>query len=395
MKNLYLITFLYIISTFGFSQGNIQFIDDTYTQNKIREITEFLASNELEGRDTPSDGLNVAANYISTAFKKYGMQSFPDLEGYYQPVSMISSNQPDEIKVTVGDKVISSKGNVLHISGHWSMSIADWVVIDSVDQDLSKLDLKGKIVIFMVDIKGNLNPGQIMRESRSVKRMAQELQADGLIEVFKEDNRYWNRFYGYYGRQRISLDMENTGSSDIPHMLIRDVAGIFVPDLNTFTEEKISINMEGWNKEKFITYNVVGMVKGRDPELKNEFIVCSAHYDHVISNGVFHIIGNLDPVFFKVKSKIREEGVFGFTVEDKTQNEMDGYKLSDVDGVYEKKHVESGIMIFKHKHSYVLNLLERFGFALLKKMKFLAYLDEEEKISYYFTAYITKKINKL
>jgi len=113
-------------------------------------------------------------------------------------------------------------------------------------------------------------------------------------------------------------------------------------------------------------------------------------FDHIISNGVFHIIGDLEPVFIKVKSKIKEGGVFGFTVDDKVQNEKDGYKMSKVDGIFEKKHSESGIMIYKHKNTYVKNLLQRFGFELLKKLKFLAYLDEENEISYYFTAYIAK-----
>jgi len=281
MKCLFLISLLCIISLSSFSQENSQFIDETYNQNKIREITEFLASDELEGRDTPSKGLDIAAEYISSLFKKNGLQSLPDMGEYFQPVKMVSSNQPDEIKVKIGEQIISSKNNVLHVSGKWTMTIADWVVIDSVNQDLTQKDLKDKMVIYFVDKDDRLNPGQIIRESRKIKGMVQEMEADGLLEVFKEDYRFWDRFQGFYERTKTSLDSKQEDGSDIPHILIRNVNGFFGSDLEKYLEDKISIEIDGWNRKEFITNNVVGMVEGKDPVLKNEYIICTAHYDHV------------------------------------------------------------------------------------------------------------------
>src|SRR5690606_14492228 len=42
-----------------------------------------------------------------------------------------------------------------------------------------------------------------------------------------------------------------------------------------------SITIEGAKVEKFDSQNVVGVVMGSDDQLKNEYIVYSAHYDHV------------------------------------------------------------------------------------------------------------------
>jgi len=116
-------------------------------------------------------------------------------------------------------------------------------------------------------------------------------------------------------------------------------------------------------------------------------------FNHIISNGVFHIIGDLEPVFKILSLKIKSGGIFGFTVDDKVISEKDDYREFKIEGIYYKKHVQSDIVIYKHQEEYILDILQRFGYELLKKLKFLAFLDEENNISYYFTAYITRKLD--
>ena len=45
---------------------------------EIKEIVSFLASDDLNGRDTGSEGIDKAATYIETAFKKYGLKPYFD-----------------------------------------------------------------------------------------------------------------------------------------------------------------------------------------------------------------------------------------------------------------------------------------------------------------------------
>ena len=52
-------------------------------------------------------------------------------------------------------------------------------------------------------------------------------------------------------------------------------------DIKDYSNKKIGIEISGWNNEEFITNNVVGMVEGKDPILKDEYIICTAHYDHI------------------------------------------------------------------------------------------------------------------
>ena len=46
------------------------------TPNELKDIVSFLASDELKGRDTGSEGINKAANYIENKFKSYGLKPY-------------------------------------------------------------------------------------------------------------------------------------------------------------------------------------------------------------------------------------------------------------------------------------------------------------------------------
>jgi len=242
---------------------------------------EFLASDELEGRDTPSKGLAAAAKYIATSFSEFGLKSLPGLERFYQPVKMITSQQPNEIHVKINDLEMSEQSNLLHISGQNQLTRANWVMMDSNNQDYKGLDLKNKIVMYIVDRDDSLNPGQIIRQSRKVKEVALEREAVGIIEIFKESNRYWDRFNRFYSRSKIGLDLSGNAESDLLHLFLRDIDGKLQSSLEKSTPGEISVDIAGWNKTKFITYNVIGLVEGTDPALKNEYIICTAHYDHI------------------------------------------------------------------------------------------------------------------
>src|SRR5579872_5727308 len=68
----------------------------------------FLASDLLEGRDTPSRGLDLAAEYIASQFRRAGLEPVGD-DGYFQTATLIQ-REPNwegfEMTVTSGAKTI-------------------------------------------------------------------------------------------------------------------------------------------------------------------------------------------------------------------------------------------------------------------------------------------------
>jgi Zn-dependent M28 family amino/carboxypeptidase len=91
----------------------------------------------------------------------------------------------------------------------------------------------------------------------------------------------WDRFYRYYTQARIALDEPKEKGSMIPHILLRDINGKFESQLENSPSDEMMIEISGLQTKRTVTSNVIGMVEGIDHELKDEFIVCTAHYDHV------------------------------------------------------------------------------------------------------------------
>ncbi len=98
--------------------GNADYI----TQEQLRDYLSFIASDELEGRDTPSRGLNIAAKFIATHLSRWGFTPAGDSGSYFQKVLLNKSRvvpattfvEVDGQKFTFGKDFISSstEGNV-------------------------------------------------------------------------------------------------------------------------------------------------------------------------------------------------------------------------------------------------------------------------------------------
>ena len=64
--------------------------------NSLRGAVSFLASDLLEGRDTPSRGLDIAGEYIASQFRRLGLEP-PGDDGYFQSV-ILKPEDPDSPK---------------------------------------------------------------------------------------------------------------------------------------------------------------------------------------------------------------------------------------------------------------------------------------------------------
>ena len=281
MKNT-IITILFIFFVKALSGQEIdQLINQTYRLDKVQSITEFIASDELKGRDTPSKGLELAAEYAADFFKSTGVQIAPGMKDYFQPVKLVRKGQPDEILITYQGETIDMQGNLLQISGGSNPLNAKVITYDLSKSEIEDHDLENKILVVFLDKDPGLNPRKIMEQSRMIKSKAIDVKAKGLIEVFGESNPNWDRFYNYYNRPKIDLDLSNEIQGDFQHLLIRDINSALASKLIKDPAGDLRIDVKGLRERKFISNNVVGMVDGTDPLLSNEFIVCSAHYDHV------------------------------------------------------------------------------------------------------------------
>ena len=93
------------------------------------------------------------------------------------------------------------------------------------------------------------------------------------------------------------------------------------------------------------------------------------YFDHIISCGVFHFLGDLKNVFSDAARVLRKGGIFGFTIApDNFTNE------------YSQQMTAWGVPIFKHSPDYIKGLLENNEMRLLKEQRLL--IKGADKVNY-------------
>lgn len=116
----------------------------------------------------------------------------------------------------------------------------------------------------------------------------------------------------------------------------------------------------------------------------------NAKFDHVISHGVFHLIGNLESIFRQTHSILNPNSYFGFTFE-KINGAIDNYEESATSGLFERKNKQSGITVYRHTEKYIFGLMKLNGFHLLKQTEFLAFKDSNTNSKTHFNVIIAQK----
>src|SRR5882724_2616737 len=82
---------------------------DHVSADSLRGHLSFIASDALEGRNTPSRGLDIAAEYIAAQFRRAGLEPAGD-DGYFQTATFLLAETPMdafELKLKVGTETIA------------------------------------------------------------------------------------------------------------------------------------------------------------------------------------------------------------------------------------------------------------------------------------------------
>ena len=252
-------------------------VDETVSVNKIKSHIYFLASDALRGRDTGSPELKIAAEYIVSRFREYGVRPI-DSTGYLQsvpfkkitaPISGIVSTK--DLSLAVGDQALMMQGG----NGDWE---ADMVFVDyGEEKDLKKGKVKGKIVVAICGAKDEKNPQKWLALSREKRKRVRELGGLALVELYNSNQIPWLLLVNYLNNDKVILD-DGEDNDEFLSLWVNDANN---DRADSFQKGKLAIKIEGANTTRFKSQNVVGYLEGTDPELKDEYIMYSAHYDHV------------------------------------------------------------------------------------------------------------------
>jgi Zn-dependent M28 family amino/carboxypeptidase len=277
-----------------------------------------LADDNMEGRDTGSAGLRKAEAYVVEQLKRSGVLPAGN-EGYYQPVKFLSRQivetdssaallRNGEVKpLTLGDDIIFSTRIDLALEVEAPLVFAGYglTVPEKGYDDLAGLDVKGKVVVILSGAPAEI-PGPLASHYQTPAERWKVLRHAGAIGMVTIPNPAsmdvpWSRIA--LNRAHPSLDLadpvfkETAGERLAMTINPAKAEVLFAGTGHTFAE-LAALGKEGKPlphfplpfsiraKTKLVkkdveSANIIGKLPGTDPVLKNEYVVVSAHIDHV------------------------------------------------------------------------------------------------------------------
>lgn len=254
---------------------------------------EFLASDEMAGRDTPSDEQRVAARYLRSRLKRMGWQ--PGAPGGYLYSYWLDYNVLDAEASTLTVAQGEEESTFAFGRDYWfsSRGVTSQVFEGAVvalgagtDDDFEGVDVAGKWVLVHESED---------RSGRSLGRRAADAGALGVLVTPAADyagDAYPERFARWAlqaTKSRVQWPQNSKGKREIqPFSYISSevaqalLGGLDAPPSGTALGALVTDVRETQGHGGQVELeNVAGFWPGSDPELRDEVIIVSAHYDHV------------------------------------------------------------------------------------------------------------------
>lgn len=279
---------------------------------------EALANDEMRGRETGSPEHRKAADYVAAQFKRIGLQP-AGTDGYLQAVAFRSRRiyeSRSSLALVRGGK---AEPVVLGDDAAFGMRIDPAPRVDAPlvfaghglrvpetgHDDFAGLDVTGKVVVYISGSPSNV-PGALSAHYQSAAERWRTLKSLGAIGVISIANPRtmdvpWersspNRLNAAMALADASLDdtagqqvsiafnpakaerlFTGSGHTFAEILKIAD-AGQALPHFALPVSVRAIVAVENQDVE---SHNVAGLIAGSDPALANEYVVLTAHLDHV------------------------------------------------------------------------------------------------------------------
>jgi len=279
---------------------------------------EYLASDDLQGRNTGSEGHLKAARYVAGEFERIGIKP-AGTSGYFQPVkfdvaqivedqsslSLVRAGQTE--KLTLGDDATFGLRGDIQENTEAGAVFAGYglKVPENNYDDLAGLDVKGKIVVILAGGPPSI-PGPLKAHYSSGGERWKYLRAAGAVGLATIQNPKsmdipWaraslSRFMPSMApadptlnetqglRLAISINAERAdkffqGSGHTIAEILSDADnGRPAPRFPLPVTIRAHVQLKKWQVE---SQNVAGILPGTDPKLRDEYVALTAHLDHL------------------------------------------------------------------------------------------------------------------
>lgn len=283
------------------------------TAAQLRDYLYFVASDEMEGRNTPSRGLDLTAKFLALNLSRWGFKPAGDDGTFFQKIPLQNRKLiVDQTNATLNGRKLAlgtdfiaraidgTAGGQIVFVGHGlqlkakgidpyqGVDVRDRIllVLDGLPKGMARNELRGKAGV----------------DYQTAETYARQNGARGIITL---PGNFSIRFWDQIHQQSISASrpMVGTGQSgaSLPTIILSEKTarelladqkvdfdtlrkqaeeGQVGPSFELAADRQLSFTVKVTGEE-ISTQNVVAILEGSDPVLRNEYVAVGAHYDHV------------------------------------------------------------------------------------------------------------------
>jgi Zn-dependent M28 family amino/carboxypeptidase len=277
---------------------------------------EYLASDQLEGRGTGTEGFAKAATYVTDQFQKAGLQPAGE-HGYTQTVDfnvlqldekqssleIIHDGKPEPFQFGE-DGFLLPSSNAAPVGAPVVFVGYGLRIPEENYDDFAGQDLKGKIVAYVSGGPTSI-PTSVKAHFQSGEERRKNFAAAGVIGAVTIPNPNaeevpWSRVAGARFSPRMELQKTANAAPSPKFAMIVNPAHaekLFAGSGHTFKEIVDQLGKEkalphfplaiiiraktGVKRSSAQSLNLAGLLPGSDPNLQDEYVVISAHLDHL------------------------------------------------------------------------------------------------------------------
>ena len=274
------------------------------TEADVRARIGIIAHDSMGGRDTPSPGLTRTADYIAREFKRLGLKPGGDAGSYLmkypiQQRRLLAAESFVTFAGRDGAAVKLSFARDAALAGR-ALPVAEGRALLTLVGGAGRLDslpaadLRGRLLLFVTD----WNQADAFARLQQISRAASRAGALGVAAVVNSDSLFTARYgsagdrlFEVAGGDRIGFFSiavrESAIAAQAPgataqFAALREAAAVSAQSSPDF--EGV-ISLRDTVVTEVFAPNVVGILEGSDPVLKHEYLVYSAHMDHVGTAG--------------------------------------------------------------------------------------------------------------
>ncbi len=266
------------------------------TAEDLETHLTYLASDELEGRDTGEKGQKLAAEYLSEFYKTLGLEG-PVEGSFYQKFNLVSVKF-EKVELQIGkNKLVQNEDFVFIGDGDFKKTQkTDLVFLGMASpENLKKVDVKGKLVGLWA----------IGTQAQGVVKEMMDAGAAGIIIVTMEGqanfDRMANRYKTMSGFGRLGFEkptkqepvfmVSSDKMAELFNASVEDLKEAAKSNPESIKSQTARYSMQK-NTKQVPTENVMAYLEGTDK--KEEVLVISSHYDHVGINSKGEINNGAD-----------------------------------------------------------------------------------------------------